>query len=159
VVLFKSVPIADAVFRVDRLPAGLLEHPRDSIALGWEERLKARARRRTDNGVEFGTALPRGTVLREGDCFALENPRLVIVVRELAEAVLVVRPASLRDWALWGYCIGNSHQPLMIADDALVCAELPGMEQVLSYHAIPFTREIRPFTPVSQAPGHHEALT
>ena len=114
-VLFKSVPIADAVFRVDRLPAG--------------------------------------------DCFALENPRLVIVVRELPEAVLVVRPASPREWALWGYCIGNSHQPLMIADDALVCAELPGMEQVLSYHAIPFTRDVRPFTPVSQAPGHHEALT
>jgi hypothetical protein len=29
------------------------------------------------------------------------------------------------------------------------------MEQVLTYHAIPFTREERPFTPVSQAPGHH----
>jgi urease accessory protein len=154
-VLFKSVPIADAVFRIERLPAALVEHPRDSIALGWDERLKARARRRTAHGVEFGTALARGTVLREGDCFALDNPSLLIVVHEQPEAVLVVRPASACEWALWGYWIGNSHQPLMIADDALVCAELPGMEQVLNYHAIPFTRETRPFTPVSQAPGHH----
>ena len=154
--LFRSVPIADAVFRVERLPAGLLDHPRDSIALGWEERLKARARRRTDNGVEFGTALARGTVLREGDCLALENPPLVVVVHELPEPVLVARPSSASEWALWGYHIGNSHQPLMIAADALVCAALPGMEQVLNYHAIPFSREMRPFTPVSQAPGHHE---
>jgi urease accessory protein len=155
-VLFRSVPIADAVFRVERLPGGLIEHPQDSITLGWEERFRARARRRTDGGIDFGTALPRGTVLREGDCLALDTPPLVIVVRELAEAVLVARPASAAQWALWSYHIGNSHQPLMIADDALVCADLPGMEQVLNYHAIPFQRETRRFTPVSQAPGHHE---
>ena len=154
-VLFRNVPIAEAVFRIERLPAGLVGHPRDSITLGWEERLKGRARRRTDGGVEFGTALPRGTMLREGDCLALERPPLVIVVHELAEPVLVARPSSPVEFALWGYHLGNSHQPLMIADDALICADVPGTEQVLTYHAIPFLREIRPFTPVSQAPSHH----
>ena len=153
--LFRTVPVAEAVFRIDRLPAGLLEHPRDSLTLGWEDRLKTRARRRTDAGVEFGTALPRGTVLHAGDCLALDNPPLVVVVRELAEPVLVVRPSSSAECALWGYHIGNSHQPIMIGDDELVCADLPGMEQVLTYHRIPFSREMRAFTPVSQAPGHH----
>jgi urease accessory protein len=154
-VLFRTVPVAEAVFRIDRLPAGLLDHPRDSLTLGWEERLKTRARRRTDAGVEFGTALPRGTVLRAGDCLALENPPLVIVVHERAEAALVVRPSSAAEFGVWAYHIGNSHQPIMIGEDELVCADLPGMEQVLTYHAIPFRREMRPFTPVSQAPGHH----
>jgi len=154
-VLFRSVPIADAVFRLERLPAGLADHPRDSMTLGWEERAKARARRRTDGGIEFGTALPRATVLREGDCLALENPPLLIVIHECPEPVLVARPTSAATWALWGYYIGNSHQPLMIADDLLVCADVPGMEQVLNYHGIPFTREMRAFTPVLQPPGHH----
>ena len=40
--------------------------------------------------------------------------------------------------------------------DAIVCPDVPGMEQVLTYHVIPFTREQRAFTPVSQAPGHHD---
>ena len=76
--------------------------------------------------------------------------------RALEERVLVVRPTTTTEWALWSYHIGNSHQPLMIAADVIVCADLPGMEQVLTYHAIPFAREQRAFTPVSQAPGHHD---
>jgi urease accessory protein len=154
-VLFRTVPVADAVFRVERLPAGLIDHPRDTVTLGWEERLKTRARRRTEAGVEFGTALPRGTVLRAGDCLALENPPLVVVIQEQAEAVFVIHPSSAAEFALWGYHIGNSHQPIMIGEQEIVCADLPGMEQVLAHHAIPFSRAMRPFTPVSQAPGHH----
>lgn len=152
--LFRSIPIAEAVFDLNRLPAALADAPRDAIALGWEERVKTRARWRTDGGVEFGTSLPRGTMLREGDCLALDHPALVIVVRERAEPVLVARPASPQQWALWGYHIGNSHQPLMIASDALVCADVAEMRQVLEFHAIPYTRETRPFTPVTLSPGH-----
>ena len=153
--LFRSVPVADALFRVERLPAGVVEYARDSISLGWEERLKGRARRRTEGGVEFGTALPRGTVLREGDCLVLENAALLVVVHESLDPVLVVTPAGEAQFALWAYHIGNSHQPLMITGESLICPDVTGMQQVLDYHAIPFTRERRPFTPVSQAPGHH----
>ncbi len=46
--------------------------------------------------------------------------------------------------ALFAYHIGNSHQPVMIADDAIVCPDALGMEQVLTYHAIPFLREQPP---------------
>ncbi|HUR34127.1 MAG TPA: urease accessory protein UreE [Vicinamibacterales bacterium] len=147
--------MVETVFRLERLPAGLIEDPRDGIELTWADRLKTRARRRTIGGVEFGLALPRGTVLRDGDCLALDHPRLVVVVQEALEPVVAVRPESAGQWALWAYYIGNSHLPLMIAGDALVCADDPGVEQVLAYHLIPFTRERRPFTPVSAAPGHH----
>lgn len=153
--LFRTVPVADAVFRFDRLPAGLLEVPRDTVALGWQERMKPRARLRTAGGVEFGTALPPGTVLRDGDCLALDRPPLVIAVRELDEPVLVVRVASAEQGARWSYCIGNSHQPLMVTEGALVCLDVPGMEQVLTHHAIPFTRETRGFTPEPLGPRHH----
>lgn len=153
--LFRRLPIADAVFTLDRLPAGLLAHPRDRVIIGWQDRTTPRARLRTEGGVEFGTALAPGVVLREGDCLALEQPPLVVMVREREEAVLVARTASAAQAARWAYYIGNSHQPLMVTDDALVCADVPGMEQVLAFHAIPFTREQRAFTPEAQGPGHH----
>jgi urease accessory protein UreE len=154
-VLFRRLPIADAVFRLDRLPAGLLAQPRDRVTLGWQDRTTPRARLRTEGGVEFGTSLAPGVVLREGDCLALEQPPLVVLVCEREEAVLVVRTASAAQAARWAYCIGNSHQPLMVADDVLICADVPGMEQVLAYHSIPFTREQRTFTPESPGPEHH----
>jgi urease accessory protein len=153
VVFFATVPVADAVEREEQLAADG-GYARDSITLGWEDRLKTRARRHSDGGFAFAVALPRGTILRDGDCFVLHAPPRVIVVRERTEPVFVVRPRSQGEWALWAYHIGNSHQPIMIADEAIVCPDLPGMEQVLTYHGIPFTRETRAFTPVSAAPGH-----
>ncbi len=153
--LFRRLPIADAVFRLDRLPAGLIGHPQDTVTAGWHDRTTPRARLRTASGVEFGTSLPPGAVLRHGDCLVLEQLPLVVVVHELEEPVLVARAASAAQAARWAYSIGNSHQPLMVTDDALVCADAPGVEQVLTYHAIPFTRERRAFTPEPQGPEHH----
>jgi hypothetical protein len=43
----------------------------------------------------------------------------------------------------------------MIDEETLVCPDIPGVEQMLGYHRIPFTRQRRPFTPVSQTPSHH----
>ena len=80
------------------------------------------------------------------------------VATGVLEPVLVVRPTTAREWALFGYQIGNSHQPVMLDDDAIVCAELPGMEQVLAYHGIPFLRESRPFTPVGPSASHLHQL-
>jgi urease accessory protein len=149
---FKSIEIVRDVFREEDLP--IPAAARETMTLGWEERLKARARRRSDGGREFATALARGTILRAGDCLVLGDPHVVIVVVEAAEPVFVVRPRTPADWALFAYCIGNSHQPLMITDDAIVCADAMGMEQVLEHHAIPFSREIRPFTPVAGVGDH-----
>jgi urease accessory protein len=139
---------------VDSLPAGSRGYARDTITLGWEERLKARGRRRSDAGVEFGTALPRGSVLRAGDCLVIEQAALVVEVVEQEEPVFIVAPRSAAEWGLYGYCIGNSHQPLMLTADAIVCPDVPGMEQVLTYHGIPYVRGVRPFTPAGVIPNH-----
>lgn len=155
--MFRSVPVVHEVLR-EPLGGAPSSYQRDTVTLGWEDRLRARGRRRTDGGVEFATALPRGTVLRDGDCLAIEQLHLAVAVIERLEPVLVVRPETAREWALFGYQIGNSHQPVMLDDDAIVCAELPGMEQVLTYHGIPFVRELRPFTPVGQVANHQHQL-
>ena len=145
--VFKSLPVAREVQRADALPGRARAYRHDTITLGWEERLRARSRRRSDGGFEFGTTLPRGTTLREGDGFVFEEARIVVTVVERPEPVFVIEPRSPAEWGLFAYCIGNSHQPLMVMSTALVCPDVPGMEQVLTYHGIPFSRANRSFTP------------
>ncbi|MQA31045.1 MAG: hypothetical protein GEU82_14640 [Luteitalea sp.] len=130
----------------------------DTITLGWEERIKARGRRRTDGGVEFGTTLPRGTVLQDGDCFVFDEHRLRVAVVARREPVFVIKPATPAEWGLFAYQIGNSHQPLMFTEHEIVCPAVPGLEPVLSYHRIPYAPGLRAFTPVAQGPGHEHRL-
>jgi urease accessory protein UreE len=152
--LFKSLPVAKNVAPLLTLSGAVPGFARDTVTLGWEERLRARARRRSDLGFEFATALKRGTILREDDCFVFDAHRIIVRVVELAEPMLVVRPKDHREWGVFAYHIGNSHQPVMIADEAIICPDALGMDQLLTYHAIPFAREVRRFTPIGQASDH-----
>jgi urease accessory protein UreE len=157
--MFKSLPIAKRVDRFDALSAEVLAFERDTVTLGWEDRLKTRSRRQSDGGIEYATALPRGTIIYEGDCFVFEARRIVIRVVELEEPMLVVRPASNVEWGLFAYHIGNSHQPMMIAGDAMICPDALGMDQILAFHQIPFVREHRRFTPIGQMSDHQHQLS
>lgn len=152
--MFKSLPVAREIYRAQSLPDAAHGYPRDTITLGWEERLKTRGRRRSDRGVEFGMALPRGTVLRDGDCFVLDGPALVVAIVEREEPVFVLEPRTPAEWGLYAYYIGNSHQPLMITDRAIVCPDAPGMEQLLVQHDIAYSRCTRAFTPVGLVLDH-----
>lgn len=152
--VFRSLPIVHEVVRDGALAAPHSSYARDTLTLGWEERLKARGRRRSDGGTEFGTALPRGTVLTAGDCLICEPLERVFIVIERAEPVLIIEPRTQVEWGLFAYHIGNSHQPVMLTDREIVCADLPGMDQVLEQHAIVFSRGSRPFTPIGLLADH-----
>jgi urease accessory protein len=151
---FRSLPVARTIHRADALPEAARAYASDTVTLGWEERGRARGRRRSDGGLEFGTALERGTVLRQGDCFVLDQAATVVTVVERPESVFVIEPRSPAEWALFAYHIGNGHQPLMLTADAIVCADLPGMKEALDYHRIPFSRRVQPFTPVADVAAH-----
>ena len=146
--------IVERIHREPDLPAGAREYKRDTITLGWEDRTYVHGRRRTDGGVEFGTSLPRGTVLRAGDCFVLDEPQLIIAIVERPEPVFVIEPRTPREWALFAYHIGNRHQPVMITDRSLVCPDVAGVEQLLQQHRMPYVRATMPFTPVAAMAGH-----
>jgi urease accessory protein len=147
--------IVERVVRERDLPESCRAFARDAVTLGWEERTHVHGRRRTDAGVEFGTSLPRGTVLRAGDCLVLEEERLVVSVVERAEPVFIIQPRGEAESALFAYHIGNRHQPLMIENGSLVCPDVPGVEQLLQQHRMPYSRAVRPFTPVATTTGHH----
>ena len=150
--VFKTLPVVEQAYRDESLPSSARDFRRDTIALGWEERMKSRGRRRSSGGVEFGTSLPRGTILRGGDQLVVESAQVVVEVVEQLEAVFVVEPRTREEWGLFAYHIGNGHQPLMITDRALVCPEVPGAEILLQYHGIPYVRAQTAFTPA--AVGH-----
>lgn len=147
--------VVERVYGDGDLPDAARTFARDTVTLGWEDRTHVHGRRRTDGGVEFGTSLPRGTVLRAGDCFTLDSERLVVSVVEREDPVFVIEPRTPREWGLFAYHIGNRHQPLMITDEALVCPDVPGVEQLLLQHRIRYVRATRPFTPAAAVAGHH----
>lgn len=146
--------IVERLFKQSELPAHTGPYRRDSVTLGWEDRTHVHGRRRTDGGVEFGTSLPRGTVLRDGDCLVMDAERLVVTVVEREEPVFVIEPRSAPEWALFAYHIGNRHQPVMITDHALVCPDVPGVELLLQQHHMPYRRATLPFTPAATVAGH-----
>jgi urease accessory protein len=147
--------VVERVYRETELADASRDYARDTVTLGWEDRTHVHGRRRTDGGVEFGTSLPRGTVLRAGDCFVIDEARLIVAVVEQPEPVFVVEPRSAPEWALFAYHIGNRHQPVMITDRALVCLDVPGVEPLLQQHQMPYTRAMLPFTPAATVAAHH----
>lgn len=146
--------IVERVFKESEIPSVTRTWARDTVTLGWEDRTQAHGRRRTDGGVEFGMSLPRGTVLRAGDCVLLDTDRLIAVVVERAEPVFVIEPRTRPEWALFAYHIGNRHQPVMITDRSLVCPDVPGVEPLLQQHRMPYARSTLAFTPTATVAAH-----
>jgi urease accessory protein len=145
----RSIAVATDVTRRGALSEKARTYRVETLTVGWEERQRTRARRRTDQGTEFATALPRGTVLRGEDCLVIDDQLLVVEILECAEPVLVVEPRTPREWALAGYSIGNSHQPVMLTGTTILCPDTPGMDEYLERSGILFTRAMMPFTPVA----------
>ena len=146
--------VVERTWQAGELPGAARDFARDTVTLGWEDRTHAHGRRRTDGGVDFGTSLPRGSVLRAGDLLVLDEEHLIVAVVERHEAVFVIEPGAASEWALFAYHIGNRHQPLMITDRGLVCPDVPGVEALLQQHHMPYVRATLPFTPAATVAGH-----
>ena len=146
--------VLERVFRGDELPVEARGFRREVLTLGWEERLHVHGRRTSDSGTEFGTSLPRGTIMRAGDCFVLNEAKVVVSVVEKPEPVFVIEPQTPQEWSLFAYHIGNRHQPLMITGRGIVCPDIAGVEALLEQQRIPFVRATLAFTPATAVAGH-----
>ncbi len=91
------------------------DHPLLTLTLPFDLRQKSRLRAQLDNGTEVGLLLPRGTVLRNGDCLRAEDGS-VIAIHAATEAVSTVRAASPLALARACYHLGNRHVALQIGD-------------------------------------------
>lgn len=89
-----------------------------TMTLPFDVRQKSRFRAKLDNGEEVGVILPRGAILREGDCLRADQGEVVMIKAALetvsslqvSDPLLLVRAA---------YHLGNRHVPLQITAEGL----------------------------------------
>ncbi|HKA59991.1 MAG TPA: hypothetical protein VKD28_15325 [Gemmatimonadales bacterium] len=148
--------IVEHIHREQELPATARGYGRDTITLGWDDRLRTHGRRRSDGGIVFGLSLPRGTMLRGDDCLVLDEVKTVVIVIERLEPVFLIEPRTPQEWGLYAYHIGNRHQPLMITETGIVCPDVLGVGQLLEQQRIPFARTTLAFTPATAVASDHD---
>jgi len=146
--------LIERIHRQHALPATTSGYARDTMTLGWEDRMHVRGRRQSDGGLAFGLSLPRGTMLRAGDCLVVDEAKTVVVIMERPEPMFLIEPRTPQEWGLFAYHIGNRHQPLMITDTAIVCPDVAGVVQLLEQQRIPFARTTLAFTPATSVASH-----
>src|SRR5262249_18755608 len=112
--------VVEQIHREDAVPPTARGYAGDTLTLGGDDRLRVRGRRESDGGVAFGLSLPRGTILRRGDCLVLDEAKAVIVVVERPEPVFLIEPRTPQEWGLFAYHIGNRHLPLMTTEAGIV---------------------------------------
>src|SRR5262249_59159295 len=97
--------LVEQTHREGALPPMARRYARDTLTLGWENRLRVRGGRRSDGGIAFGLSLPRGTILRGGDCLVLDEAETVVVVVEQPESVFLIEPRTPQERGLFAYHI------------------------------------------------------
>ncbi len=128
-----------------------------TLLLPFELRQKTRLRTVLTNGEEVGLFLPRGTLLRDGDCLEAVDGR-VIRVTAAAETLAEARCADPAMLARIAYHLGNRHAPVQVGPDSVRFAA----DEVLAAMVRGLGAEVRtvvaPFEPEGGAygSGHHQ---
>ena len=84
-----------------------------TVTLTFERRQRTRQRIHLDDGREAALMLPRGTVLRGGDCLYAENGE-VIAVKAATEEVSCAFCSDPLQLARAAYHLGNRHVPVQV---------------------------------------------
>lgn len=127
--------------------------PADRVTLGYDARFLRRKRLETDAGAAFLLDLPETTNVMAGDCFVLDDGRL-IEVAAAAEPVMVITG----DLARLAWHIGNRHTPCQIGAERLVIRQDHVLEAMLRQLGAQVVHRMEPFTPEGGAYGHGRTL-
>lgn len=121
-----------------------------TLCLPFELRQRSRLRAQLQDGRDIGLFLPRGSVLREGECLRAEDGT-VIVVRAASQRVSVAHAETPLLLAHACYHLGNRHVPLQIGADWLRYECDHVIDEMLLGLGLGVACEIAPFEPESGA--------
>ncbi|WP_218081039.1 urease accessory protein UreE [Anthocerotibacter panamensis] len=122
---------------LDPVPQG----PIEVLILPWDERCKPRQRRMTDRGTDVALALPRGTILKDGELL-YNSPERTIRVQAQPEPVLVIHPSDPTQACLVAHHLGNWHRSLQVLDDKTLLAQADDpLAHWLEHMGIPYKRQ------------------
>lgn len=145
----------------------ILEQPEPAdavLTLSFQDRQRSRLRAKLDSGEEIGWMLPRGQVLRDGDCLRADNGQ-VIEVRAAAETVSTARADDPWLLARAAYHLGNRHMPLQIGEGWLRYHHDHVLDHMVEEMGLQVTQEQVAFEPEagaysaghSSSHGHHHS--
>ncbi|NOX21052.1 MAG: urease accessory protein UreE [Nitrospirae bacterium] len=126
---------------------------RDSVVLDWHDRRKSRQKVKTRMGRVLCIALPRGTVLYDGDLL-YKDEKMYIAVEAKSELQIVVVPANMEEAATVAYELGNRHLPLCILKDRIKTPLNKHVEELLKRYSIGYEIVEEPFEPFNSG-AHH----
>lgn len=137
-----------------------LDEPAESyttLTLPFDQRQKSRLRTKLDNGQEVGLILPRGSILRGGDCLCAEDGT-VIQIQAASESVTTAYSEDVNLLARACYHLGNRHVPLQIGDGWLRYLHDHVLDEMVEKLGLSVKHEHAPFEPEGGAyggGGHH----
>jgi urease accessory protein len=122
------------------------------LRLTWDERMRSRLATMTYAGTAVAIALPRGTVLRDGDVLAGDDGSRVVVEAAsqplarvtAAEPLLLLRAL---------YHLAARHVPAQIEADAVLIERDPALEQIAASVGARVEHVLAPFEPEAGAYG------
>lgn len=137
----------------ERLPNA--STPGASLTLPFELRQKSRLHTRLDSGEEAALLLPRGTVLRHGDCLRADTG-LIVLVQAAPEAVSTVYADEPRLFARAAYHLGNRHVVLQVGESWLRYLHDHVLDALVTKLGLRVVLETVPFEPEAGAYHAHE---
>ena len=135
------------------------------LTLPFESRQKSRLKTVLNDGTEVGLMLPRGLVLRGGDCLRAEDGSIIRIVAA-PESVSTVRHENLLLIARAAYHLGNRHVALQIGEgwlryqhDHVLDDMVRGLGLVVLHEMEPFEPEGGAYSEQSEHTHHHHSHT
>lgn len=117
-----------------------------TLSLPFELRQKSRLKANLDSGEEVGLMLPRGHVLRNGDCLKAENG-LIIQLNAALEAVSTVTAPNQLLLQKACYHLGNRHVPLQITENWIRYLQDHVLDEMVDSLGLSIAHEQAPFEP------------
>lgn len=135
------------------------QHCEAELCLPFEQRCKSRLRAILEDGREVGLVLPRGHVLRGGDCLA-SGEGVTVRIRAANEQVTTAHSSDPHLLCRAAYHLGNRHVPLQLGEGWLRYQHDHVLDEMLVLLGLEVMSEQAPFEPEAGAyagggHGHH----
>ena len=135
----------------------ILDQPQQTeqvLTLPFELRQKSLLKAQLNNGDEIGLMLPRGNLLRGGDCLRAEDGT-VIRIAAADEDVSTVHNSDPKLLARVSYHLGNRHVSLQIGDGWVRYQHDHVLDDMVRGLGLEVKFESAPFEPEGGAYGRH----
>lgn len=125
-----------------------------TLPMTAEERRRSRRRLQSPAGEALCLALPRGTLLQDGDLLRSREDGRLLRIEAGAESVVTVSAPDPRTLARAAYHLGNRHVALQVGPGFLRLLPDPVLIAMLARMGLECRQEVAPFEPDPGAYQH-----